>query len=170
MARKRRQQLPFHPNGDGTFTIGLDTEVREFLADLPRQLRTLIEEGDEASTRRLFPPAYHRQDDSEREEEYRRFMREDLIASKLGAMNVLQEKAHAETLTTEDMVAWMGAINDIRLVLGTQLDVYEGMDTDDLPDDDERLPALSAYGWLSGLLELIVMGLSGPDEDSDEVA
>jgi Domain of unknown function (DUF2017) len=168
MARKRKSKLPFQPNGDGTFTIGLDADARDFLADLPRQLRTVIEAGDEASTRRLFPPAYHRQDDSEREEEYRRFMREDLITSKMGAMAMLQEKAHAETLNEDDMIAWMGAINDIRLVLGTQLDVYEGLDTDDLPADDERLPALSVYGWLSALLELIVMGLSPDESDSPD--
>jgi Domain of unknown function (DUF2017) len=166
MARRRKNKLPFQPNGDGTFTIGLEAEAREFLADLPRQLRAIIDAEDEASTRRLFPPAYHRSEDGEREEEYRRFMREDLVTSKMGAMAMLQEKAFADTLTTDDMVAWMGAINDIRLVLGTQLDVYEGMDTDDLPDGDERLPALGVYGWLSAILELIVMGLSGPDEDN----
>jgi hypothetical protein len=168
VARKRKNKLPFAPNADGTFTIGLDPDARDFLADLPRQLRTVIDAGDEASTRRLFPPAYHRQDDAEREDEYRRFMREDLITSKMGAMTMLQEKAHAETLTADDMVAWMGAINDIRLVLGTQLDVYEGMDTDDLPDGDERLPALGVYGWLSALLELIVMGLSPNHEGDDD--
>jgi Domain of unknown function (DUF2017) len=165
VARKRKPALPFHPNGDGTFIIGLAPEDREFLSDLPRQMKALMESGDEASTRRLFPPAYHRESDGEREEEYRRFMREEILISKGAAMEMIAEKVHAETLTTDEMSAWMSAINDIRLVLGTQLDVYEGFDIDDLPENDPRLPSLAAYGWLSGLLELIVARLSGSDAD-----
>ncbi len=165
MARRRKATMPFHPKGDGTFIIGLAPEDREFLADLPRQMAALIESGDEASTRRLFPPAYHRDVDGEREEEYRRFMREELLISKSAAMALIAEKVHEETLTTDEMNSWMGAINDIRLVLGTQLDVYEGFDVDDLPENDPRLPSLAAYGWLSGLLELIVARLSGSDPE-----
>jgi hypothetical protein len=159
----RRRKLPLHPLGDGTFRVGLDDAERELLADLPRQLREVIEAGDEASVRRLFPPAYHRAEDVEREEEFRRYMREELLTSKLGAMSILQESAYAETLTAEQLQAWMGAINDVRLVLGTQLDVYEGMEVEDLPEDDPRLPALHVYSWLSGLLELVVHRLMGDD-------
>jgi Domain of unknown function (DUF2017) len=165
LGRRRKQILPFHPNGDGTFTIGLALEDREFLGDLPRQMKALIESDDEASTRRLFPPAYHREADGEREEEYRRYMREEILISKTAAMEMIREKVDGETLTTEEMMAWMSAINDIRLVLGTQLDVYEGFDIDDLDADDPRLPGMAAYGWLSGLLELIVARLSGADAD-----
>ncbi len=158
---RRRKNLPFQSNADGTYAVGLDPDSRDFLADLPRQLVTVIEAGDEQSTRRLFPPAYHRESDSEREDEYRRFMRQDLIESKRASLTLLSETAHQELLTHEQLLGWMGAVNDIRLVLGTQLDVYEGLDPDDLDETDPRRPALGVYGWLSGVLELIVMGLAG---------
>ncbi len=171
---RRRKNLPFKSNADGTYTVGLDPDSREFLADLPRQLVMVIEAGDEESTRRLFPPAYHRDADSEREDEYRRFMRDDLVESKRASLSLLAETAHLEHLTHAQLLGWMGAVNDIRLVLGTQIDVYEGLDVDDLAENDPRRPALSVYGWLSGVLELIVMGLTagegrdlftGDDED-----
>ncbi len=158
---RRRKNVPFRANGDGNYTVGLDPDSREFLADLPRQLVLVIEAGDEASTRRLFPPAYHREADLEREDEYRRFMRDDLVESKRAALKVLSDTAHQEHLTHEQLLGWMGAVNDIRLVLGTQIDVYEGLDLDDLDDSDPRRPALAVYSWLSGVLELIVMGLAG---------
>ena len=157
---RRRKNLPFHANADSTYTVGLDQDSRDFLADLPQQLMVVIAAGDEESTRRLFPPAYHRDSDAERQEEYQRFMRDDLVESKRAALTMLSETAHLERLTHDQMIAWMGAVNDIRLVLGTQIDVYEGLDLDDLADDDPRRPALAVYGWLSGILELIVMGLT----------
>jgi hypothetical protein len=163
VARRRRRALPFEPVGDGTFRIGLEPEERALIEDLPRQLKALLESGDETSTKRLFPPAYHQATDSEREEEFQRYMRDELLSSKLGAMELLGEKAQAETLTETDMIAWMGAINDVRLVLGTQLDVYEGQDLEDFADNDPRLPAFSVYTWLSGILEVIVHRLAGED-------
>jgi hypothetical protein len=165
---RRRKQLPFRLNADGTHIVGLDTDSRDFLADLPKQLMAVIEDGDVESTRRLFPPAYHREIDAEHQEEYQRFMRDDLIASKRGSLTLLSETAHHDTLTSEQLLGWMGAVNDIRLVLGTQLDVYEGLDLDDLAEDDPRRPALAVYTWLSGILELIVLGLSPRDDSGDD--
>jgi hypothetical protein len=163
VARRRRRALPFEPVGDGTFRVGLEPEERSLLTDLPQQLKSLLETADEASTRRLFPPAYHQADDAEREAEFKHYMRDELLASKLGAMEVLQHKAEADVLSEAEMVSWMSAINDIRLVLGTQLDVYEGLDLEDLTDDDPRLPAFSVYSWLSGILEVIVHRLAGEE-------
>ena len=40
-------------------------------------------------------------------------------------------------------------LNDVRLVLGTELDVTEDFDWDGLDPDDERLPALAVYAYVS---------------------
>jgi hypothetical protein len=52
----------------------------------------------------------------------------------------------------------MGAINDLRLVLGTRLDVTEEMEG--VAVDDPRAPALAVYQYLTYLLSEIVQALS----------
>ena len=70
--------------------------------------------------------------------------------------NHLQQKLG---LTEDQLNAWMGAVNDLRLVLGTRLDVTEDMDAVQL--DDPRAPAFAVYQYLTHLLSEIVNALSG---------
>ena len=63
-------------------------------------------------------------------------------------------------LTEDDAQAWIGAVNDIRLALGTILGIG--------PDGPDRLPAghpmaphLEVYQWLTVLQEYLVLGLMG---------
>ncbi|MET9533839.1 MULTISPECIES: DUF2017 domain-containing protein [unclassified Streptomyces] len=67
------------------------------------------------------------------------------------------------TLSPEDSRHWLGALNDLRLTIGTRLDVSDddGPDSDDgglyrLPDDDPRKPMVMAYLWLGALQETLV--------------
>jgi hypothetical protein len=167
MSRLGRRKELFAPRKDGTFQINLGKNDRSFLADLPNQIRFVIESGNDQLTRRLFPAAYHRPEDAEHEVEFRKYMQEELITSKMGAMAILAETAHNEVLTEEQMMAWMGSLNDVRLVLGTQLDVHEGMDFDDFDEKDPNLPAFAAYHWLSLLVGAVVYRLSGSPKDDD---
>jgi hypothetical protein len=52
----------------------------------------------------------------------------------------------------------MGAVNDLRLVLGTRLDVTEDMD--DIELDDPRAPAFHVYHYLTYVLSEIVNALA----------
>jgi len=63
-------------------------------------------------------------------------------------------------LDEAQLLSWMGAVNDLRLVLGTRLDVSEETAFDQDPDDPDA-PALAVYQYLSFLLETIVDALSG---------
>lgn len=63
-------------------------------------------------------------------------------------------------LTEDDANAWVAAINDVRLALGTMLGIN--------PDGPEQLPAedpmaghLNVYQWLTVLQEYLVLGLMG---------
>ncbi len=63
-------------------------------------------------------------------------------------------------LSEADAQAWIAAINDIRLALGTMLGIG--------PEMPDRLPAghpmaihLEVYGWLTVLQEYLVLGLMG---------
>ena len=56
----------------------------------------------------------------------------------------------------DDADAWLGCLNDLRLVLGTRLEVTEDLDERTLAEDDPRLPALELYSWLGWLQESLL--------------
>ncbi|GAA1283738.1 DUF2017 domain-containing protein [Saccharothrix xinjiangensis] len=51
--------------------------------------------------------------------------------------------------------AWLSSLNDVRLALGTALDVRDDM-PEDLPPDDPRSPHLGVYQWLTWVQETLV--------------
>ncbi|TCO62550.1 DUF2017 domain-containing protein [Actinocrispum wychmicini] len=62
-------------------------------------------------------------------------------------------------LNLEQADAWLSALNDVRLALGTALDVDENM-PDELPDDDPRSGHLPVYHWLTLVQEELVHAMS----------
>jgi hypothetical protein len=145
----------------GTFELRLPKVERELVASLVAQLRSVLTSQDvttDPATRRLFPSAYA--DDPVRDEEYRELVHDDLLAGRLAALDVVDATVRSTTLTEEEVLTWMGAINDLRLVLGTRLDVSEDMDVDIDPSDPEG-QALAVYHYLSFLLDSIVDALAG---------
>ena len=143
---------------DGGVRIRLDAEERDLLRSLPEQLRELLQETpDDPSLRRLFPPA---SDDEEIEQEYRRLMAPDLRDRRLDALAVMEGTVDAERLTQDEAAAWLSALNDMRLVLGTRLDVTEDLDPSALAPDDPRVPGLALYGYLSWVVEQLVEAMS----------
>jgi hypothetical protein len=113
------------------------------------------EPGDE-SLRRLFPPAYEEAGD---EQAYRELAGDDLLRGRLEALAVVERTVGQKRLTADEADAWLRALNDLRLVLGTRLDVQEDTFLDDLRADDPRAPALAVYGFLSWLQEQLVAAL-----------
>ncbi len=143
----------------GDIQLRLPDEERELLRSLPAQLRSLLdEEPDDPALRRLFPPAYS--DDADLEAEYRRLMGDELMEKHLGALAVIEETVESERLTEEQAHSWLAALNDLRLVLGTRLDVSEEMLGDEVDPSDPQAPALALYGYLSWLQEQMVDALS----------
>jgi len=122
------------------------------------QIRELIREGG-PDTRRLFPPAYGA--DEAREAEYQRLMRSELADRHLEALRTLEETLDAPRLDQDQLTAWLRALNDVRLVLGTRLDVTEDMSRDfEFDPDDPNTPGLLLYVWLSELVAEAVEALS----------
>lgn len=140
--------------GSGRIKVRIRPEEREVLADLPGQLRELLAAGDDdPGLRRLFPPAYLTEPEHDRE--YQRLMGGDLRQRHLDALAVLEASAAAEELTEEEAAGWLSALNSLRLVLGTKLEVSEDMD-EAIDPDDPRAPALALYGYLSLLTQQLV--------------
>jgi hypothetical protein len=63
-------------------------------------------------------------------------------------------------LTEDDANAWASAVNDVRLALGTMLDIGGG-GPDRLPTDHPMAGHLDVYQWLTVLQEYLVLGLMG---------
>ena len=61
--------------------------------------------------------------------------------------------------TADEADAWLRALNDLRLVLGTRLDVTEDLDYENLDLNEPRGRDLAVYGYLSWLQEQLVEAL-----------
>jgi Domain of unknown function (DUF2017) len=148
----------------GRFRLRLTPEERDLLRSLPGQLRDLLPTDDPA-LRRLRPPAYR--DDPEREAEYRRMVGDDLLRQRLATLEVMQSTIDADTLDEDQLAAWLGTLNDLRLVLGTRLEVTEELYEEGMPDDDPRAPAFGLYRYLGWLEEHLVAALADRVEPSE---
>jgi Domain of unknown function (DUF2017) len=122
---------------------------------------------------RLFPNAYSDPEKAEDDQaraasaEFRRYTENDLRARKrddafavvnsLDALTPGGDGGAVLRLDEEQSRHWLGALNDLRLTIGTRLEVTEdGEELYRLPDDDPRKPMVLAYLWLGGLQESLV--------------
>ncbi|WP_309030001.1 DUF2017 domain-containing protein [Streptomyces alfalfae] len=127
--------------------------------------------------RRLLPDAYGGPGSEAGDEgelrayssEFRRFTENDLRAKKrddalvvIRSLDAAMSAGEGETvlkLTVEESRNWLGALNDLRLAIGTRLEVADEDDAEllyRLPDSDPRKPMVMAYLWLGGLQETLV--------------
>ncbi|WP_030868650.1 DUF2017 domain-containing protein [Streptomyces sp. NRRL S-37] len=132
--------------------------------------------------RRLFPDAYSDPEGAPRGKEaeeqrahsaeFRRYTENDLRAGKrdnalavirsLDALAPAGEGGAVLRLSPEASRQWLGALNDLRLAIGSRLEIRDEDDSDllfHLPDEDPRKPMVMAYLWLGGLQETLVTTL-----------
>jgi hypothetical protein len=141
---------------DGGVLLRLSPEGRALLAGLASDLRAQLEDDfDDPSFRRLFPPAY---EDAEDERAYRDLAGDELLDGRRQALELLAATARSDRLSAEEADAWLRALNDLRLVLGTRLDVQE-----DAVLDWSQSPELAVYGYLSWVQEQLVEALSATE-------
>jgi hypothetical protein len=141
---------------DGSFNVKLPEAERELVIGLVGQLRELLVADDAPGLERLFPPAYA--DDEEREREYRSLVHDELLEKRFAALDIVEATVQETRLDEGQLTAWMGAVNDVRLVLGTILDVSEEMD--EIDPGDPRAGSFAVYGYLTHLLAQIVGALA----------
>lgn len=158
---------PIRRRRDGRYALRLDPTVRTVLGSVSEQVVPMLASGDE-STRRLFPPAYVAEDHAAAEEEYRKLVDSALQNHHRKALDVLAATAMSDTLSTDELDAWLSAVESIRLVLGTRLDV--GEEAVALAMDDPMAPELALYDLLGALQASIIDALAAdlPDEGRPE--
>ncbi|MER6116734.1 DUF2017 domain-containing protein [Streptomyces sp. NPDC001743] len=147
-------------------------------ADGDDPLAALFAEGpseppSDPALARLFPEAYGDEDTELRaaSAEFRRFTENDLRTRKrddalvvvrtLDALTPGGDGAAVLRLTADESRSWLGSLNDLRLTIGTRLEVSDDDGSEDgslyrLPDSDPRKPMVMAYLWLGALQETLV--------------
>jgi hypothetical protein len=145
----------------GRYRLELSADERTILKQLVTQLEELLGVQsfgvEDPSLRRLFPPAYT--DEPEAEEEYRQLMHDDLLESHRAALGTMTTTLDATELDGEQLLGWLSAINNLRLVLGTKLDVQEN-DQIEIDPDEPDAPVRAVYFYLSALEEEVVEALA----------
>ncbi|MCC6226580.1 MAG: DUF2017 family protein [Microthrixaceae bacterium] len=139
----------------GGFRLRWTDHDREMVRELSAELDLLLE-SDDPSVVRLFPPAYG--PDVERSRDFDALARTELIESRRAALAVLADALEQTHLDADGLASLMRAVNDLRLVVGTRLDVAEDEDPMRHSDGPDAA-AWAAYGRLSRLLSDIVDAL-----------
>ena len=138
--------------------MSISAEEREILRGLPDQLRELLD-SDDPSLYRLFPPAYV--EDAEREAEYKELMSGDLRDRHVAALQTMAATIDQERLDEDQVSAWLTALNQLRLVLGTRLDITDDYDGSQIEPSDPRQHAFALYHYLTYLQDEVITALSG---------
>jgi hypothetical protein len=155
------------------FELNLGPDERDVLRGLPAQLRELLE-GESASSdpamARLYPPAYP--DDPLRNLEFEMVAGDELTKQRLASIDAMERSIDSERLSEEELTAWVAVLNDLRLVLGTRLEITEETREEDFEAEDPRRSAFALYVYLTYLVDECIAALSGvpgigprPDED-----
>jgi hypothetical protein len=115
--------------------------------------------------RRLYPPAIPT--DPAASAAFAKLVRGSLEDARRERIVAVEDTLDARALDDARAGAWLGVLNDLRLVLGTQLDVTEASEVEELEDDDPEAPRKAVYaylGWLEWqLVEVLATAL--PDVD-----
>jgi len=157
----RRNKGPVTRIDATSYSLNIDSDDRKTLNTLLEQLRdVLMNDSSSDIARRLFPAAYHQ--DEQHEQEYQRLMRDELLSSRLSSLSLatslLEREATAGKveLTADELDALMRSINSLRLVLGTLLDVDEDEFDAHLEEGDPAYGQYQLYSYLGWLLDWIV--------------
>lgn len=150
-------------------------QLVEFVAPAPRAahvdpLELLIDIDPDAVTpadpalARLLPAGYGT-DDPIWSAEFRRFterpLREAKLANAATAVASLERAGDKMTLTTAEAQSWLASLNDLRLTLGTRLDITD--DRHEMSANDEVFGAYHIYDWLTYLQETLVQAVMSTD-------
>jgi hypothetical protein len=131
-----------------------------------------VETPEDPVLLRLLPDAYR--DDSDAAGEFRRLTEADLRATKRnGLSQIVTDISTAGVphhrggvrldLDDDAAAAWLPALTDVRLALGTRIGITDDMDDEraTMPVDSPRYAEIATYDWVSWLQDAMVRALTG---------
>ena len=119
---------------------------------------------DDPVLARLLPDGYR--DDPEAAGEFRKYTEPALRSAKQQVaqqvLDTLPDAGGRIHLTQEQAMAWLKALNDVRLALGIRLGVTEDFEEQwgRLTQDDPQWAAFEVYAWLGAVQESLVQALA----------
>lgn len=157
--------------GRERFDLRLEAHERRILGSLVAELLGELEDPEGmapgGTLSRLYPPAFP--DDPAASAEYADLVHADLAEMRRDRVAVVESTLEAPSLDEAQALAWLGVLNDARLVLGTSLGLEDDAPDEppDAADPDAMRYAVFAYlGWLVGAFtDALAEGLPEvPDE------
>ena len=147
-------------------SLRLDEQEAGILRGLAGEMRLLLEADvppEDDVMQRLFPPAH---DDEREQEAYEQLVGSELRRVKVEALEVVErglagEGALSIELTQEEVGDWLRMLNDLRLAIGTRLQVDDTKMERPFDPDDPEAPALSVLHWLGWLQGMVLEELAG---------
>ncbi len=143
------------PKGHGTYKIRLAKNIIELIVRLAEDLDSILDQDAPILTR-LFPTAYA--DNPEMDAGYQILARDQLVDQRREAIDIVRSTAENSILNEEELAAWMRVVNDLRLVIGTRLDVSE--DDHELDENDPDAELMQVYHLLGVVLSDIVEAMT----------
>jgi hypothetical protein len=138
--------------GRGSVAVRFTDDEAELLRRLLAEMGTLLEakSSSDPVVERLLPRAY---EGKEEEASYRALVGDDLVSAKRANLRTASEMLGPEgaaegDLSEDETDAWMALLTDLRLAIGTRLDVTEEKMAEDIDPDDPDAAALSVLHWL----------------------
>ena len=145
----------------GKFLVRMEPRERELIRGLLDELREMLALAPEdPRVRRLYPAAYA--SDEELEDDYQRMTRDELRSGRLESIDAVEASVEKELLTLEELTAWMQAVNSLRLILGSMLEINEDGQEPVFDPNDPSARTVALYGYLGGLLDEIVEAQLSP--------
>jgi len=147
--------------------VRLEEHEAAVLRNLLSEMEALLSSGGPGDPvlERIFPRAYTNESE---EKAYRDLTGTELENSKRNALNVLGQGigdagAVDLPLSNEEADDWLTALTDLRLAIGTRLDVTEESMSRELDPDDEKSPAMAVLHWLGWMQESMLEIIAGQE-------
>jgi uncharacterized protein DUF2017 len=144
---------------DQLLRIDLAEAESSLLAGLLDDFTTLLDQPDrhDPVIQRLYPDGYT--DDEAASAEYRELVERDLRSERSGRLRQcrteLPDGGGRFSIDDEAADRWLRVLNDLRLALGTRLEITEDAELNGAD------PAVNIYHWLSAVQDLLVEQVMG---------
>jgi hypothetical protein len=158
----------------GDVVVALDEEEANLMRGLLTEMKELLTHEHEVQddvVDRLFPAAYAEPEDAEN---FRALVGDDLSKGKqqaiLSVLSVLGDEGPVDTrVPRSEIDAWLTALNDVRLALGTRFAVTEEKMSAELEPSDPESSGIAILHWLGWMQEMLIRAISS-NQDDDRAA
>lgn len=149
---------------DGRIAVRLAPREREILGALAAEIANEVsgqvdsDALDDPGLARLWPDAVN--DDPEASAAFRELVGEDLGDARRARFETLAATISATSLDEAEATAWLGAVNDMRLVMGSRLGVTEETGLQPPDEEDPSAGQTIVFLWLGWVEEQLVEAMA----------